>query len=111
MCGGYVLEWLDTLISVTLNPVKSEVGSMLPEDINKLQNLIMQEKDKVQSAIKFTVFNLNDETAIKCAIKNYHSSLVSLLDQALENKVQVTEKATSQPVLDNVVACIEELHF
>jgi hypothetical protein len=64
MCGGYVLEWLDTLISVTLNPVKSEVGSMLPEDINKLQNLIMQEKDKVQSAIKFTVFNLNDETAI-----------------------------------------------
>lgn len=111
MCGGYVLEWLDTLISVTLNPVKSEVGSMLPEDINKLQNLIMQEKDKVQSAIKFTVFNLNDETAIKCAIKNYHSSLVSLLDQALENKVQVTEKATSQPVLDNVVACIEELLF
>ncbi len=111
MCGGYVLEWLDTLISVTLNPVKSEVGSMLPEDINKLQNLIMQEKDKVQSAIKFTVFNLNDETAIKCAIKNYHSSLVSLLDQALENKVQVTENAISIPVLDNVISCVEELLF
>lgn len=111
MCGGYVLEWLDTLISVTLNPVKSEVGSMLPEDINKLQNLIMQEKDKVQSAIKFTVFNLNDETAIKCAIKNYHSSLVSLLDQALENKVQVSENAISKPVLDNVISCVEELLF
>lgn len=111
MCGGYVLEWLDTLISVTLNPVKSEIGSMLPEDINKLQNLIMQEKDKVQSAIKFTVFNLNDETAIKCAIKNYHSSLVSLLDQALENKVQVKENAISKPVLDNVISCVEELLF
>ena len=36
MCGGYVLEWLDTLISVTLNPVKSEIGPLLPEDINKL---------------------------------------------------------------------------
>ena len=34
---------------------------------------------------------------------------LSACDQALENKVQVTEKATSQPVLDNVVACIEEL--
>lgn len=111
MCGGYVLEWLDTLISVTLNPVKSEVGSMLPQDINKLQDLIGQEKDKVQSAIKFTVFNLNDEAAIKCAIKNYHSSLVSLLDQALENKVQVSENAISKPVLDNVISCVEELLF
>jgi hypothetical protein len=111
MCEGYVLEWLDTLISVTLNPLKSEVGSIPPEDINKLQNLIIQEKDKVQSAIKFTVFNLNDETAIKCAIKNYHSSLVSLLDQALENKGPFAENAAPQAILDNIISCIEELLF
>jgi hypothetical protein len=111
MCEGYVLEWLDTLISVTLNPLKSEVGSIPPEDINKLQNLIIQEKDKVQSAIKFTVFNLNDETAIKCPIKNYHSSLVSLLDQALENKGPFAENAAPQAILDNIISCIEELLF
>lgn len=111
MCEGYVLEWLDTLISVTLNPLKSEVGSIPPEDINKLQNLIIQETDKVQSAIKFTVFNLNDETAIKCAIKNYHSSLVSLLDQALENKGPFAENAAPQAILDNIISCIEELLF
>jgi len=111
MCEGYVLEWLDTLISVTLNPLKSEVGSIPPEDINKLQNLIIQEKDKVQSAIKFTVFNLNDETAIKCAIKNYHSSLVSLLDQALENKGPFAENAAPQAILDNIISCIEEVLF
>lgn len=111
MCGDYVLEWLDTLISVTLNPVKSEIGPILAEDINKLQNLIIQEKDKVQAAIKFTVFNLNEEAAIKCAIKNYHSSLVSLLDQALENKVQLTENSISKQILDNIIACVEELLF
>lgn len=109
MRGGYVLEWLDTLISVTLNPLKSEIGAILPEDINKLQNLIVQEKDKVQTAIKFTVFNLNDEAAIKCTIKNYHSSLVILLDQALENKVQVAENSISKEVLDNIISCVEEL--
>lgn len=111
MCGGYVLEWLDTLISVTLNPVKSEIGPILPEDINKLQNLIIHEKDKVQAAIKFTVFNLNDEAAIKCVVKNYHSSLVSLLDQALENKIQVAENSIFKQILDYIISCVEELLF
>lgn len=111
MCGGYVLEWLDTLISVTLNPIKSEIGEILPEDTDRIQNLITQEKNKVQTAIKFTVFNLNDEAAIKCAIKNYHSSLVSLLDQALENKVHFTDNSISKQILDNIIACVEELLF
>lgn len=111
MCGGYVLEWLDALISVTLNPVKSGIGQIVSQDINKLQNFIIEEKDKVQAAIKITVFNLTDETAIKCAIKNYHSSLVSLLDQALEDKIQVPENSTSKPILDNIISCIEELLF
>ncbi len=111
MCGGYVLEWLDTLISLTLNPVKSEIGEILPEDTERIQNLITQEKDKVQTAIKFTVFNLNDEAAIRCAIKNYHSSLVSLLDQALENKAHFIDNSISKQILDNIIACVEELLF
>ena len=89
MCEGYVLEWLDTLISVTLNPLKSEVGSIPPEDINKLQNLIIQEKDKVQSAIKFTVFNLNDETAIKCAIKTIIPALSACLTRHWKTRVRL----------------------
>lgn len=111
MYGGYVLEWLDTLVSVTLNPEKSEIGRILPEDIDKLHNLIIQERDKVQAAIKTLVFSLNDEAAIRCAIKNYHSSLVSLLDQALENKVRFTENSMPIPVLDNSITCLEELLF
>ncbi|MCO5238930.1 MAG: hypothetical protein M9904_02635 [Chitinophagaceae bacterium] len=111
MCGGYVLEWLDTLVSVTLNPEKSEIGRILPEDVNKLHNLIIQETDKVQGAIKSLVFSLNDEAAIRCAIKNYRSSLVSLLDQALENKVRFPENSMPIPVLDSSITCLEELLF
>ncbi|HUN01914.1 MAG TPA: hypothetical protein PLS00_03585 [Niabella sp.] len=111
MCGGYVLEWLDTLVSVTLNPEKSEIRQIVPEDLNKLHNLIIQEKDKVQAAIKTLVFNLNDEAAIRCTIKNYHSSLVSLLDQALENKVRFPDNSTSITVLDSSITCVEELLF
>lgn len=111
MRGGYVLEWLDTLVSVTLNPAESKIGRILPEDVNRLHNLIIQEKNKVQAAIKALVFNLNDEAAIRCAIKNYHSCLVSLLDQALENKVRFPENPILIPVLDNSIICLEELLF
>ena len=111
MCGGYVLEWLDTLVSVTLNPEKSEIRQIVPEDLNKLHNLIIQERDKGQAAIKTLVFNLNDEAAIRCTIKNYHSSLVSLLDQALENKVRFPDNSTSITVLDSSITCVEELLF
>lgn len=111
MCGGYVLEWLDTVISITLNPVKSAIAQLLPKDVAKLQNQIAEEKVKVQTAIKTTVFNLTDEMAIKCAVKNYHASLVSLLDQALENRVQIGENLVSKQILDNVIVCVEELLF
>ena len=59
MCGGCsLLEWLDTLISVTLNPVKSEVGSMLPEDINKLQG---DYAGKGQSAVRYQIHGIQSE--------------------------------------------------
>lgn len=109
MCGGYALEWLDTLISVTLNPAKSEIGQLSPEEIIKIQGLIIAEKDKVQTAIKFAIFSLNEESGIKCLIKNYHSSLVNLLDQALENRVQITDNTVLRQILDLTVSTIEEL--
>jgi hypothetical protein len=109
MCEGYVLEWLDTLVTVTLNPVKTKMLIAVPEDIAKIHDQVISQKDKVQSAIKSTVFSLNDEAKIRCLIKKYHSSLITLLDQALEDQALISDNIPLKQVLDVIISCIDEL--
>lgn len=111
MGESYVLEWLDSLISVTLNPAKTEIGSILPEDSVKLTTQVIREKDKVLAAIKSAVFNLTDESTIRCAVDKYHSSLIALLDQALENKANIPEGNLLRQVLDTIIVSIDEMLF
>ncbi len=109
MCEGYVLEWLDTLVTVTLNPVKTKINIAIADDIAKIQNQVIVQKDKVQSAIKSTVFTLDDEAKIKCLIKKYHSSLITLLDQALEDLALIADNGPIKQVLSTIVSCLDEL--
>lgn len=109
MCEGYVLEWLDTLVTVTLNPVKTEVDIARTGDIMKITDQVISQKEKVLSAIKSTVFSLNDEAKIKCLIKKYHSSLITLLDQALEDQALVEDSNPLSELLDTIIVSIDEL--
>jgi len=109
MSEGYVLEWLDTLVTVTLNPVRNKIDVSVPGDIAKITDQVALQKNKVQAAIKSTVFNLNDEAKIRCLIKKYHSSLITLLDQALEDLALVKGNVPLRQVLDIIVTCIDEL--
>ncbi len=109
MRGGYILEWLDTLVTVTFNPAKTRVAEIVPENIVKLHEQITIEKEKIQVAIKSIVFNIDDEAKIRCSIKKYHSSLIMLLDQALENKTQISKPAFLKPVLGSIISSIDEL--
>ena len=52
MNEGYILEWLDTLVTVTLNPAKTNVTSIHPDDILKLQSHITNEKGRIIITIK-----------------------------------------------------------
>lgn len=109
MCEGYVLEWLDTLVSVTLNPAKTKINSAIPGDIAKIQEQVVLQRDKVQTVIKSTVFNLNDEAKIRCLIKKYHSGLIALLDQALEDIALIKDNTPLKEVFNTIIACIDEL--
>lgn len=82
---GYILQWLDILVSETFKPAGYKMLRLLPEDLEKLRKLVTKEIKKVWSAIMTIVFSLQDEGEIGCAIKKYHSSLTALLDQALED--------------------------
>ena len=109
MCEGYVLEWLDTLVTETLNPLRSKINIAIPGDITKITDQVISQKDKVQTAIKSTVFNLNDEAKIRCLIKKYHSSLIALLDQALEDLALIKDSVPLRQILNTIITCIDEL--
>lgn len=104
----YILQWLDTMVSVTLKPVKSKIPRLFPEDLEKLRKLVINEKNKVQSAIMSTVFKLKDEAKISCAVKKYYSGLTALLDQALKDRLGISGKYLKQ-ALDMIILSIDEL--
>jgi hypothetical protein len=111
MGEGYFLEWLDTLISVTLNPVKTNVTLLQSEDITMLRKCIDDEKNKVIITIKSLVFKIDDESKIKTTVKLYYSSLIVLLDQALKNQIQNLEYPQLKQISEEVIDCTNEILF
>lgn len=111
MGDGYVLEKLDSLISVTLNPEKNNVDLLHSEEIAKLFNYIGYEKNKVMLVIKNMVFMLDDNAKIKSAIKLYYSSLSVLLDQALNNQIQNSKYPQLNQISTELVNSINEIIY
>ncbi len=109
MKEGYALEWLDTLITVTLNPVKTDVEVIQFEDIMKLRKSVEYERAKIAATIKQLVFNARNESQIKYFIKLYHSSLIVLLDQAIKNQKHHATLPGLKQLSDELVLCVDEL--
>ena len=109
MSEGYALEWMDTLITVKLNPAKSKLSSIQEEDISNLRTQIKTERDRVMGTIKSLVFSMESETKIAFGIKQFHSSLIALLDQAMRNKICNTRYPDLKQILNELIRCISEL--
>lgn len=107
---SYPLEWLDLLITVTLNPEKTDVASITDEQLGNIINRLSEENLRLQSLIKSQVFSISKESKISLLIKLYHSSLISLLDQTLENQETAASKKVSlKNVYKVLVSNIDEL--
>lgn len=106
----YLLEWLDLLISVTLNPSKTDLTAVKDNQIEAIISQITSEKDKVQSFLKNQVFGISKESQIELLIKKYHSALIILLDEACANKEQIPKQKTQlRRLYDNIITCLDEL--
>ena len=95
----YTLEWIDALVTVTLNPVKSNVAAITSEQAEAIVLRLQEETYSVQILIKNQVFSLNREDKIELIIKQYHSALIILLNQACENRERLHSK---NPLLKNL---------
>jgi len=109
MSEGYALEWLDTLITMTLNPAKNKLDSIKDDDISNLRTQIKTERDRVMGTIKSLVFSMESETKIAFGIKQFHSTLIALLDQAMRNKICNSKYPDLKQILNELIRCISEL--
>lgn len=109
MSEGYTLEWLDTLITMTLNPAKNKLSSIQDEDISNLRTQIKTERDRVIGTIKSLVFSMESEDKIVFGIKQFHSTLIALLDQSIRNKNCNSKYPKLKQIINELIRCISEL--
>lgn len=107
---SYPLEWLDLLITVTLNPSKTDIGAITDVQLNNIILRISEENLRLQLLIKSQIFSTNKENEIKLLIKQYHSSFIILLNQTLENqKAAIPKKLILKNTYKSLLVNIDEL--
>ena len=110
MSRKYTLEWFDSLITVSLNPGKTHLEEILPEQITLLKLKMEEKKMEQQSIVKNEVFSLLDEKKIKRLINRYHAALMMLRDQAMENYNTISANQPElKQVTNEVISCVDEL--
>ena len=82
----YPLEWIDSLILLTLNPNKSNIGNLSQSDLVFITENLSRESHKIQIQLKNEIFALQKKRQIRLLVRKYHSTLVYLLDNIIENQ-------------------------
>ena len=82
----YPFEWLELIITVALNPLKTDIRRITDNQYVMLKSLIPEECDRLHDFIKRKVFSIQDEQDIIFLVRKYHTELVRLSDKISENK-------------------------
>ena len=106
----YLLEWLDLLVTFTLNPSKTNVNELTTVQSKAIIEKTIEQTLFIQSQIKIKVFSLNKEKKIKIIVGNYHSSLIIFLDNVIERSHDVEfERPDLKEVMNKLIVCFDEL--
>lgn len=107
---GYTLEWLDLLISQTLDPDTSDLSGLTNEQTQWITENVTKEKMRHLSLIKNYVFSIHDESKIHLVVSQYYEALASMLLHAKANrsKVQPTKQRVNG-LFNFITDAIEEI--
>lgn len=112
MVQKYPLEWLDSLISLTLNPQKIYFHDLTKDDIQSLSEKAAIEAVHIQSELKNQVFSLHKESQIRLLVQKYHSALIFLLDTIISYQQDAAfSKSDYSNLAKALVSCLDELLF
>ena len=110
MCARYTLEWLDSLITVLLNPEKTDLNTISDDEIHSVISKITDEKEKLLTVLKNQLFGLTKEKQIALLVNQSHSSLIILLDQVLKYpKTQDLKRSSLKDLHNTLISTLEEL--
>ncbi|MDP5200202.1 hypothetical protein [Flavobacterium sp. DG2-3] len=84
----YPLEWFDSLILQTFDPLSTNTDSLTDNDIAVISANISKESIKIQVHLKNEVFSLKKKRHIRVTVRQYHSTLIFLLDSIIENRTE-----------------------
>ena len=110
MCERYTLEWLDSLITVSLNPAKTDLNTLSDDAIRSVISKITEEKERLLAILKNKIFGLTKEKQITLFVNQSHSSLIVLLDQVLKfPKTQSFKRSSLKDLHNTLISTLEEL--
>ncbi|TRW21947.1 hypothetical protein FMM05_19350 [Flavobacterium zepuense] len=106
----YPLEALDLMITVTLNPAKSNIAAITAEQAETICNELDMEKNRLQLLIKTQVFSMAKRNEVELLVKRYHGELDSLLDQSLQHRKNIPAKnAHLRSIYTTLTDCLDSL--
>lgn len=106
------LEWLESLILSTFNPNSITFNAVSAGDLLLLSETLITESQKIQIQLKNEVFALRKKRQIRLLVRKYHSTLIFLLDNVIENRKNVTLCAPDlSNNIDTIISILDELLF
>ena len=110
MIAAYPFEWIDSLLLQTLNPKKTNIRNLSENDLTLIPENLSKESQKIQIQLKYQIFILKKNKQIKLLVCKYHSSLVYLLDNAIEyQKNTVFQTGILYNVLETIISILDDL--
>ncbi|TRX30649.1 hypothetical protein FNW52_19805 [Flavobacterium sp. ZT3R18] len=110
MTQTYLLEWLDSMVTSTLNPRKNDIDQITSVQSKMIIEKATQETHLIQSQITIQVFSLTNEKQIKILVGNYYSSLLFLLDKITEvSSGNELYRDNLKEVTTALISCLDEL--
>ncbi|MET6998682.1 hypothetical protein [Chitinophaga defluvii] len=107
---SYPMEWLDLIITVTLNPDSTSVDTITDAQATCICTQLDSEASRLKSLLKNKVFSLTKPGKIRLLIRHYHHTLIVLLDHAIANGQHPAFKTTLlQPVQEKAIDTLDNL--
>lgn len=110
MIKTHPLEWLDSLILQTFDTKNTTSSSISESTLSLTSENIAKESQKIQIQLKNEVFSLRKKRQIRLLIRKYHSTLIFLLDNVIENRKNTIFNAPNLSTsIDTIISALEEL--
>ncbi|MFP9097767.1 hypothetical protein ACLI09_01830 [Flavobacterium sp. RHBU_24] len=100
----YSLEWLDSLVSVTLNPDKPFLSKLDKDTIGALLEKVPLEALQVQTELTLQIFAVDKESKVRHIVGKYHVTFNALAESILSYRDHPSFRADSMQALVEIIA-------